>query len=45
MTERKTVHVALRGRLHTVSLAVGTGKTGGSLVVTMRSGKLAIPVS
>ncbi len=45
VTEGKTVHVALRGRLHTVSLAVGTGKTGGSLVVTMRNGKLAIPVS
>jgi hypothetical protein len=45
VTEGKTVHVALRGRLHTVSLAVGTGKTGSSLVVTMRSGKLAIPVS
>ena len=44
-TEGKTVHVALRGRLHTVSLAVRTGKTGGSLVVTMRNGKLAIPVS
>jgi hypothetical protein len=45
VTEGKTVHVALRGRLHTVSLAVRTGKTGGSLVVTMRNGKLAIPVS
>jgi len=45
VTEGKTVHVALRGRLHTVSLAVGTGKTGGSVVVTMRNGKLAIPVS
>jgi Type I phosphodiesterase / nucleotide pyrophosphatase len=45
VTERKTVHVALRGRLNTVSLAVETGKTGGSLVVTMRNGKLSIPVS
>jgi hypothetical protein len=45
VTEGKTVHVALRGRLHTVSLAVRTGKTGGSLVVTMRNGNLAIPVS
>jgi len=45
VTEGKTVRVALRGRLHTVSLAVRTGRTGGSLVVTMRNGKLAIPVS
>jgi hypothetical protein len=36
---------ALRGRLQTVSLAVRTGRTGGSLVVTTRNGKLAIPAS
>lgn len=41
----RTIAVRFRGRLHTLALASGVaGKGGGSLVVTMRNGKLAIPV-
>lgn len=46
VTEGKSVRVALRvERVHSVSLSVGTGKTGGSLVVILPGqGKMAIPL-
>ena len=48
VTEGKTVRVDLRGRsLRTISLAVDTGRAGGSVVVILRrpGGKMAIPLS
>ena len=46
VTKGKSVHVALRARrVHSVSLSVGTGKAGGSLVVILPGqGKMAIPL-
>ena len=45
-SDGKTVEVGVRpGRLRTISLTADIrGKGGGSLVVTMRNGKLAIPL-